>query len=207
MILTLQELGVDDRDIHLFDTFEGMTAPDRARHLGRGEPPALETWKEAQEGERARRGRSCSTHEIFNEEPVRETLLATGYPERAAPLRPRPGRGDAARQHARAELALLRLDTDWYESTQPRAGAPLPAPRGRRRADHRRLRPLGGRAPRGRRVLRARTAAPLLLNRIDYTGRIAVKTLTGWPDAASAGGALADEVDVRPRRSRRRWLK
>ena len=27
MILTLQELGVDDRDIHLFDTFEGMTEP------------------------------------------------------------------------------------------------------------------------------------------------------------------------------------
>src|SRR5690606_10532943 len=27
MILTLQDLGVDDRDIHLYDTFEGMTAP------------------------------------------------------------------------------------------------------------------------------------------------------------------------------------
>ena len=33
MILTLQELGRDDRDIHLYDTFEGMTAPT-------GAPPA-----------------------------------------------------------------------------------------------------------------------------------------------------------------------
>ena len=48
MILTLQSIGSDDRDIYLYDTFEGMTAPTEhdvsprpsgARHVGgrRGE--------------------------------------------------------------------------------------------------------------------------------------------------------------------------
>ncbi len=34
MILTLLEEGRDEVDIHLFDTFEGMTAPTDARRLG-----------------------------------------------------------------------------------------------------------------------------------------------------------------------------
>src|SRR5215207_7285009 len=47
MILTLQELGVDDRDIHLYDTFEGMTEPTE-HDVSVHDPPALETWQQAQ---------------------------------------------------------------------------------------------------------------------------------------------------------------
>ena len=78
--LTLQDLGVTDRDLYLFDTFEGMTEPDRGRHLAVPRP--------ARAGDLARGARPRATRpwaelfdaERFNEEAVRETLLATGYP-------------------------------------------------------------------------------------------------------------------------------
>ena len=45
MLLTLQEEGVTDRDVHLFDTFEGMTAPTE-HDVSSLDPPALETWNQ-----------------------------------------------------------------------------------------------------------------------------------------------------------------
>ena len=74
-------------------------------------------------------------------------------PGQADPLHRRDGRGHAPRAGARIDRApaprhrLVRVD-------QARAGRALPAPRRRRRADHRRLRPLRGRPPRRGRVLR-----------------------------------------------------
>ncbi len=43
MIRALQSKGVDDRDIYLFDTFEGMTRPTE-RDTSRFDAPALEVW-------------------------------------------------------------------------------------------------------------------------------------------------------------------
>ena len=126
MILTLQELGAE-RDIYLYDTFEGMTAPTE-HDISPLDPPAIETW-EAAAGRRTQRAvERAVRRRDFNEDTVREMLLETGYPSRAAALRPRPGGGDAARA-APGPLALLRLDTDWYESTQARARAPVSAAR------------------------------------------------------------------------------
>src|SRR5205823_13511021 len=48
MLLTLRQLGIEDRDIHLYDPFEGMTEPTRA-DVSPLDPPALETWHEAQQ--------------------------------------------------------------------------------------------------------------------------------------------------------------
>jgi hypothetical protein len=71
------------------------------------------------------------------------------------------------------DLALLRLDTDWYESTRHELEHLYP-----------RLRPGGvlivddyGHFEGARRAVDEYFAAhePLLLNRIDYTGRVAVK--------------------------------
>jgi O-methyltransferase len=115
MILTLQELGVEDRDIHLFDTFEGMTEPT-AHDVSAVDPPARQTWEEARSRNR-RPWEELFDPQVFNESAVRETLLATGYPEhrlhlvRGAVEETLPGR-------APERLALLRLDTDWYESTR-----------------------------------------------------------------------------------------
>ena len=130
MILTLQELGADDRDIYLYDTFEGMTEPTE-HDVSPLDPPALETWRRAERGGE-RPVDELFDPETFNEDAVRETLLATGLPGAsgctwsAGPVEETlPGAAPDA-------LALLRLDTDWYESTRHELRPPLPAARRRR---------------------------------------------------------------------------
>jgi O-methyltransferase len=171
MILVLQGLGVDDRDIHLFDTFEGMTAPTE-EDTSPLDPPALETWAEAQEsGERA--WSELFSHEVFDEAAVRELLVSTGYPSERLHF----ARGPVEQtlpEAAPERLALLRLDTDWYESTRHELEQLWP-----------RLSDGGvlivddyGHWEGARRAVDeffATSAAPVLLSRIDYTGRIAIK--------------------------------
>lgn len=170
MVLTLQDLGATDRDIYLYDTFTGMTKPTAA-DTSSMEPPALETWTEA---ERKRREPwEAFGPEAFTEEEVRSLLLETGYPPQRLHFVPGavektlPGAAPGA-------VALLRLDTDWYESTYhelvhlfPKlsSGGVLIVDdyghwHGARRAVDEYL---GDAHP------------PLLLSRIDYTGRMAVK--------------------------------
>jgi O-methyltransferase len=171
MILTLQELGRDDRDIHLYDTFEGMTEPTE-HDVSAHDTPAVETWREAQSsGERA--WPEYFDPSTFNEDTVRETLLATGYPADRLHLVAGPVE-ETLPARAPERLALLRLDTDWYESTRhelehlyPRlaAGGVLIIDdyghwKGARRAVDEYF---SAQAPRP------------LLHRIDYTGRMAVK--------------------------------
>jgi O-methyltransferase len=171
MILTLAELGTSDRDIHLFDTFEGMTEPTE-HDVSPIDPPALETWRQAERDGR-RPWAQVFEADNFSEDAVRQTLLETGYP--AERLHLKAGRvEDTLPQDAPDTMALLRLDTDWYEST-------------RHELDH-----LYPRLARGGVLIvddyghweGARRAVdeyfaehgPMpLLARIDYTGRIAVK--------------------------------
>ena len=171
MVLTLQELGRTDRDIHLFDTFEGMTAPTE-HDVSAHDPPALETWTAAQEREE-RPWSELFAPETFNEDAVRATILSSGYPpERLHVVRGRVE--DTIPAQAPDGIALLRLDTDWYESTRHELEHLYP-----------RLSDGGvlivddyGHWEGARRAVDeffAQRAAPLLLNRIDYTGRIAVK--------------------------------
>jgi hypothetical protein len=171
MVLALQDLGVTDRDIYLYDTFEGMTAPTE-RDVSELDPPALETWHAAAESGERPWGEMFS-NEVFSEEQVRATVLSSGYPaERVHFVRGPVERtipGEAAER-----LALLRLDTDWYESTRHEMEHLYP-----------RLSPGGvliiddyGHWQGARRAVdeyfAAAGGAPLL-TRIDYTGRIAVK--------------------------------
>jgi hypothetical protein len=171
MILTLQQLGRSDRDIYLYDTFEGMTEPTE-RYTSEHAPAALDTWRAAQAQGQRPWGEMFS-REVFNEESVRSTLLETGYPEDRLHLVRGPVESTVPSQAPR-EIALLRLDTDWYESTlhelehlYPRlaTGGVLIIDdyghwQGARRAVDEYF---GG------------PAAPILLNRTDYTGRIGVK--------------------------------
>ena len=106
---TLLALG-DIRDLHLCDTFEGMSAPtEHDRSFDARMAADLMSDTSRAEG----RNVWC----IAGEEDVRRNVAATGYP--------------AARQHfvrgkveetlpggAPERIALLRLDTDWYESTK-----------------------------------------------------------------------------------------
>jgi len=115
MILTLQALGRDDRDFYLFDTFTGPTEPTE-HDLSPRQEPALKTWRGFEERHVTPWGQAFHPT-IFNEEIVRDTVISTGYPEQR--LHFVAGRvEDTLPAKAPAQLAVLRLDTDWYVSTR-----------------------------------------------------------------------------------------
>ncbi len=171
MIYTLQDLGRSDREIYLYDTFEGMTEPTE-HDTSPVDRTAMEWWRET-EGTGDRAFPHFFNEDVFNEDVVRENVLGTGYPSELIHF-VRGKVEDTLPQHAPRGIALLRLDTDWYESTRhelvhlyPRlaAGGVLIVDDyghwdGCRRAVDEYF---------------ADEAAPLLLGRIDYTGRMAIK--------------------------------
>ncbi|MCK7593333.1 TylF/MycF/NovP-related O-methyltransferase [Pseudomarimonas salicorniae] len=106
--LTLSSLG-QERDLYLFDTFSGMTAPDqRDRDFSGAEASGVYDASLT----RAVGDRWCEA----GSDLVRRNLHSTGYP---------PGRfhlvqGDVCEtlpQQAPGAISYLRLDTDWYRST------------------------------------------------------------------------------------------
>ena len=171
MILTLQDLGRHDRDIYLYDTFEGMTAPTE-EDSSPVDQHAMDTWKAA-EGTEDRAWPHFFNADVFNEDIVRENVLGTGYPESRVHF-VRGKVEETLPERAPERIALLRLDTDWYESTRHELVHLYP-----------RLSDGGvliiddyGHWAGSRKAVDeyfASEAAPLLLSRIDYTGRIAVK--------------------------------
>ncbi|WP_193143407.1 TylF/MycF/NovP-related O-methyltransferase [Meridianimarinicoccus sp. MJW13] len=106
--LTLLERGVTNRAIRLFDTFEGMTEPsDEDRDpSGRAAADILKT--EAPDG---------LTHAACDLATVRANMISTGYPRnRFAYVK-----GDVRKTlpcEGLGKIALLRLDTDFFDSTQ-----------------------------------------------------------------------------------------
>ena len=103
----LMELG-DIRDIYLFDTFAGMTPPTVADVDERGVPAEHEFRASQRDG-----------HNVWcyaSLEDVQRNLYSTGYPRERIHF----VKGDvlATLPHPDIhDLAILRLDTDWYEST------------------------------------------------------------------------------------------
>ena len=174
IIATLQRLGVRDRQIFLYDTFEGMTRPSEIDNSPfETEQSALATWSR-EDGEGRKAWEWAFASEIFSLEQVRDLLYGTGYPrdlmhfvvgpvEETLPLR------------APVDIAVLRLDTDWYESTHHELVHLYP-----------RLRDGGvliiddyGHWEGARRAVDeyfASHAHPPLFARVDYTGRMGVKT-------------------------------
>jgi O-methyltransferase len=171
MLLTLQELGATDRDVYLYDTFEGMTAPTPA-DVSALETSALATWQQAQE-KSSRPWQELFDPSVFNEDDVRETVLQTGYPSARVHFIRGPVE-ETVPSSTPEQIALLRLDTDWYESTRHELVHLFP-----------RLTGGGvlivddyGHWQGARQAVDEYFAAehpPLLLTRIDYTARIAVK--------------------------------
>jgi hypothetical protein len=106
--LTLLRLGQTDRELYLFDTFSGMTAPtDEDIRLS---------------GERAsdlmaEEGKDADIWAIASLEQVREAMLGVGYPEERLHFVEGPVE-ETLPARAPREIALLRLDTDWYASTK-----------------------------------------------------------------------------------------
>jgi len=162
----LLRLGVCDRELCLFDTFEGMPTPGRDDVSFRG-VSASDLM------ERAADNPAAWIWARSNQDEVKQNLLSTGYPKNRINLV--KGRvEETVPAFAPGHIALLRLDTDWYESTRHEMEHLFP-----------RLAVGGvlivddyGHWKGARKAVDEYVAThnvPLLLNRIDYTGRIAVK--------------------------------
>lgn len=115
MVKALQRAGVDDRDVYLFDTFEGMNEPTDM-DTSRFSEPATTTWQKAKASGATAYERYFQPAK-FSLDGVRSLLHATGYPSER--IRCVPGLvEDTVPDRAPSEIAVLRLDTDWYESTK-----------------------------------------------------------------------------------------
>jgi hypothetical protein len=106
--LTLLRLGITDRDLFLFDTFEGMTEPgeEDVRQGGESASELLE-----------RVGRDSGYWAIASIEEVRAALFSVGYPKARIHF-VKGNVEETLPAEAPTDVALLRLDTDWYASTK-----------------------------------------------------------------------------------------
>jgi O-methyltransferase len=103
----LQCRGSVERDLYLYDTFQGMSAPTDADKDYSGKAAA-----ELLAQEEIGQGFWCEA----SLEDVSQNMRATGYPEDHVHY----VKGmveETIPQTLPQEIALLRLDTDWYEST------------------------------------------------------------------------------------------
>lgn len=164
--LTLRQLGVRDRDLDLFDTFEGMPEPQEL-DVDLYAKPAKRIFAERIAADPAFDfGRVCLP-------VVEEAMNSCGY--EAPKIHFHQGKvEDTIPSEAPETIALLRLDTDWYESTRHELEHLYPqlSPGGILIIDdygHWR----GARKAVDEYI--EKHAPSLFLSRIDYTGRIAVK--------------------------------
>lgn len=163
---TLKRLGRDDRQLYLFDTYEGMTKPESLDIDYTGQPALTEF-------EATKRTEDSSSWCYAPLEEVRRNLASTGYDMSRVNLV--KGRvEDTIPASAPERISLLRLDTDWYQSTKhelvhlfPRlsVGGVLIIDdygywRGSQKATDEYVR---------------ENRIPILLNRVDFCARIAVK--------------------------------
>lgn len=163
---TLKRLGECNRDMYLFDTFEGMTKPTDVDVSLAGQPASIQF-----EETRTINGGSEWCHASI--EDVRSNLLATGY--ESGRFKFIKGKvEETIPGYAPAQISILRLDTDWYESTRHELNHLFP-----------RLSVGGvviiddyGHWQGARKAVDEyfeRSDTPILLHRIDYSGRIAIK--------------------------------
>lgn len=162
----LQKLHDTKRRIFLYDTYSGMAEPDNRDRTVFGNTPAHDIWEKSRKGDS---NEWC----YASLDDVKTNLFHTKYPKRN--LKFIEGRvEDTIPKLMPKRIALLRLDTDWYASTYhelthlyPRlvSGGVLIIDdyghwKGARIAVDKYFR---------------KQNISILLNRIDYTGRIAIK--------------------------------
>jgi hypothetical protein len=164
--LTLMRLGDTDRDLHLFDTFTGMPEPGAEDVSSPYDGYSLhKRWR--------RHNKAGGEWAGVPAEEVRAAVESTGYPKERIHLHIGMVE-DTLPSQAPEDLALLRLDTDWYSSTKHELVELYP-----------RLAEGGvlivddyGHYEGARKAVDeyfAETSQPVLLSRIDYTGRVAIK--------------------------------
>lgn len=159
---TLVELSDVERELYLFDTFEGMSAPTEKDFDYDGIP--------ASEVLRRNQAYYCADAPL---ETVKRVLAETGYPMEKIHFV--TGRvEDTIPANSPNSISLLRLDTDWYQSTKHELIHlfPLLSTRGVIVIDD------YGHWSGARQACEEyfeENRIAILLNRIDYTGRLALK--------------------------------
>ena len=107
---TLTELNVTNRKIYLYDTFEGMTQPiEYDYRVSNKKNRATDKWKKEQKKE-YNKWCYASLSEVKNnmaltKYPKNNIVFVKGKVEETIP------------KTIPSKIAILRLDTDWYEST------------------------------------------------------------------------------------------
>lgn len=165
---SLLKFGCTDKKIYLYDTYEGMSAPTEKDISFRGESADYLLTKFARDKENnpvwAIAGISAVKNNMFSTNyPAENILFIQGKVEETIPAQS-PG-----------DLSLLRLDTDWYESTYHELLHlyPLLSPKGVLILDdygHWK----GAREATDQYF--AEKKIPVLLTRVDYGGRLFVKS-------------------------------
>jgi O-methyltransferase len=156
--LTLLHLGAGDRRLWLYDTFGEMPAPG--------------------ERDRDHAGREVKGHEAtmlgdtgLSLGEVQAAMQSTGYPEDR--IEYVPGKvEETIPARVPEQIALLRLDTDWYESTRHELTHLYPR---LARGGVLVIDDYGHYAGARDAVDEYFASSPVLLVRVDYTGRVAVK--------------------------------
>lgn len=162
--LTLKSMGVIDKHLFLYDTFEGMSEPTEADkdYIGRNADMLLEQNKESKE---------TTVWCLADIEDVTRNLESTGYPiDKISFVKGKVE--DTIPGSIPEAIAILRLDTDWYESTKHELNHlyPILQKDGVLIIDD-----YGHWEGCKKAVDEYFADKRILLNRIDYTGRVATK--------------------------------
>lgn len=108
---TLLALGRTDRNLYLFDTFEGLPKPDKTLDVDVWGHNAAEGW------EVHRKTDESSDWAYASLEEVRANMESTGYPMDKV-FFVKGMVEDTIPAKSPDTIAVLRLDTDWYSSTK-----------------------------------------------------------------------------------------
>jgi O-methyltransferase len=164
--LTLAKLGQTDRQIYLYDTFEGMSEPTGDDVTFKGDAATI-LMKEAEAN------KETSVWCLATLDDVKANMALTGYPAENLHYVKGKVEDTIPAMLPQQNIALLRLDTDWYESTAHELEFLYPM------LNHSGVLIIddyGHWAGCRRAVDEYFENTPILLNRIDYTGRIAIKS-------------------------------
>jgi hypothetical protein len=166
MMLTLKKLGDESRDFYLYDTFSGMSTPSDADVSFQGDK-AHETFSKFEISE------DVSGWCLSPLEEVKQNIFSTGYKkDKIYFIKGKVE--DTIPENLPQTISILRLDTDWYESTKHELTHlfPLLQPNGVLIIDD------YGHWEGVRKAVDEYLSdnnIRILLNRIDYSGRIGIK--------------------------------
>lgn len=109
MALTLMQEDAAHRHLYLYDTFQGMTAPHDIDRTADGVLAETHLKRDVN-----KEGVWC----VAGLEDVRRNIRSTSYPEEQIHYIKGPVEETLPDQSPEGDIALLRLDTDWYQSTR-----------------------------------------------------------------------------------------